>query len=356
MAQRTHYSKSLLGMVENGQRRATPDLVAAYERVLDARGLGEEVNRRELLAALAAMTAGATVPEPLSRLMDGLSSPKVLSRVGMSEVAAVRHATNVFTAMDQKFGGAVAAEPAMGALRWSVNLLDAAMTDDTRKALSSAVGALADRTAWAHYDMGSTYTAHRLLTLALRSADNGNDPDLRAHVMIDTASQIGKDEPAEAAEILDAALADNRVCGLEQANLNAVRARHLANSGDVAKALDHVQAAERLTERGGEVPQWATFLTVPHLEKLTTEALVAMGEKREAVKRFEVVLPRFGADRARAAAGVKISLAKLYVEAGRVDEARVLTGQAESDLTDVRSGKTARSLAELRGLLVRSGG
>ncbi|MEU5690882.1 helix-turn-helix transcriptional regulator [Actinosynnema sp. NPDC020468] len=75
LAKRTHYSKSLLGMVETGQRTATPELIAAYERALDAQGLGEDVNRRELLAAAAAVLAGTTTPDPLVRLLGGLSAP-----------------------------------------------------------------------------------------------------------------------------------------------------------------------------------------------------------------------------------------------------------------------------------------
>lgn len=54
MARRTSYSKAYLGRVETGQRRATAELVAAYERAL-----GDDVDRRSLLMGL---MAGAVTP------------------------------------------------------------------------------------------------------------------------------------------------------------------------------------------------------------------------------------------------------------------------------------------------------
>lgn len=351
MAKKTSYSKSMLSRVENGTRTATPELVAAYERTLGVQGLGEDVNRRELLAAVAAMAAGATAPEPLSRLLDGLVSPDAPTQVGASEVNAVLQATNAYTAIDLRLGGAAAADVSTGALRWAVSLLDASMTESTRTALSSAVAALADRTAWTHYDAGRKYSARRLAELALRTANEGGDRDLRAHVLIDTASQIGKEQPAEAAKIVGVALSDKRVCTLEQANLHAVCARHLANAGDGTEARRHIHIAEQLAARGGDAPAWATFLTAAHVDKLITESLSAAGERQEAIRRFEAILPQFGPDRARAKAGLVISLGTLYAEEGRLDEARGLADQADVALADVRSGRAASSLQDLRRLL-----
>ncbi|MCE7000025.1 helix-turn-helix domain-containing protein [Saccharothrix sp. S26] len=348
MAQRTHYSKSFLGMVETGQRTATPELVAAYERALDAQGLGEEVNRRELLAAAAAVLAGANTPEPLARLLDGLTSAEAPGTVGRSEVEAVQHATSVYTTMDLRFGGAVAADVSSGALRWAVTLLDAPMRDDTRIALSAAVGALADRTAWTHFDSGRTYSARRLSTLALRTANAGADPDLRAHVVLNMAAQVGDDHPNDAAALVRSAVSDTRVCGLERANLHAGLAGHLAKTGDKHGAIKHIVKAEALAERGGETPQWLRFLTPESLDSIITQALAAAGEHGEAIRRFENLLPRMGPDRLRGRAGRMIDLADLYARTGRVDEAQALAAEAEAALSDVRSARATASLLTLR--------
>nr|CEL14204.1 Putative C1 regulatory protein [Kibdelosporangium sp. MJ126-NF4] len=351
MARRTHYSKSLLGMVETGQRAATPEVVSAYEQALGVKGLGDDVNRRELLAAAAAVLTGANTPEPLARLLDGLAAAETPGRVGRSEVEAVQQATTAYTTMDLRYGGAVAADVSAGALRWAVSLLDAPMRDDTRVALSEAVGALADRTAWTHYDAGRSHSARRLSTLALRTANEGNDPDLRAHVMLNMAAQVGDDLPADAARVVESALSDARICGLERANLHAGLAGHLGKVGRTREALGHIAVADSLAARGGDTPEWAAFLTTTHLDSIITQALASAGEHHEAIGRFENLLPRIGTNRLRGRAGRMIDLGTLYARTGRADEARSLAHQAEVALSDVRSARVNAQLGTLQRVL-----
>jgi hypothetical protein len=45
MARRIHFSKSMLGYIEQGERALTPEVVFAYEREL-----GEVINRRGVLS------------------------------------------------------------------------------------------------------------------------------------------------------------------------------------------------------------------------------------------------------------------------------------------------------------------
>ncbi|GAA3053672.1 Helix-turn-helix domain-containing protein [Actinokineospora globicatena] len=348
LAGRVHYSKSTLGMVETGERTATPDLIAAYERTLGVQGLGADVNRRELLAAAAAVLAGTSATDPLARLLDGVTTADQPNQVGWSEVTAVQQATAVYTTMDLRFGGAVAADLSTGALRWAVSLLDARMHEDTRVALCGAVGALADRTAWTHFDAGRTYSARQLSTLALRTADAGADADLRAHVLLNIAAQIGEALPSEAVDLVNGALADRRVCTLERANLHAGLAKHLARSGDLGQALQHIREAETLASRGGEVPEWAGFLTKDHINSIITQALAAAGEHHEAIRRFEDLLPRMGTDRLRGRAGRMIDLAEVYAATGERERARDLASQATTALRDVRSTRVTAQLASLR--------
>ncbi len=354
MASRVHYGKSTLGMVETGRRTATPDLIAAYERTLGVQGLGEDVNRRELLAAAAAMLTGSHTPDPLARLLDGLTTSDHPGHVGRSEVEAVQQATAVYTTMDLRFGGAVAADLSTGALRWAVSLLDAPMQDDTRIALSAAVGALADRTAWIHFDAGRTYSARQLSTLALRTADEGVDPDLRAHVLLNVAAQVGEALPSEAAGLVDAALSDRRVCTLVRANLHAGLAGHLAKSGERSRALRHIREAETLAARGGNIPEWAGFLTADHLDSITTQALAAAGEHTEAIRRFEDLLPRIGTDRLRGRAGRMIDLAEVHATTGEPEQARSLARRASKALADVRSTRITARLAQLNESVARA--
>jgi transcriptional regulator with XRE-family HTH domain len=71
MARRTCYGKSYLGNVETGKRRATPDVVLAYERAL-----GDEMQRRGLLTGLAASVVapaavGALIHRGFQAALDG---------------------------------------------------------------------------------------------------------------------------------------------------------------------------------------------------------------------------------------------------------------------------------------------
>ncbi|WP_410597628.1 helix-turn-helix domain-containing protein [Amycolatopsis sp. lyj-23] len=68
MATRIKFSKSLLGMVENEQRAATPELIAAYERVLGVDMWRKDITHKNLLivdkASRATLLAGVEKGDP----------------------------------------------------------------------------------------------------------------------------------------------------------------------------------------------------------------------------------------------------------------------------------------------------
>jgi transcriptional regulator with XRE-family HTH domain len=78
MARMTNYSRSHLSNVESGRRRATPDLVLAYERSLE----GDDVERRTLLTGLA---AGVVAPMVLSEVLHGAFTDALSVRVPVDE-------------------------------------------------------------------------------------------------------------------------------------------------------------------------------------------------------------------------------------------------------------------------------
>ncbi len=71
MARLTHFSVSYLSMIESGQRPATPDIVASYERVLGVGGLGDVVDRREFLKVTALIAVNAPVISELTASIAG---------------------------------------------------------------------------------------------------------------------------------------------------------------------------------------------------------------------------------------------------------------------------------------------
>lgn len=58
MARRTGFSRSYLGNVETGVRPVTPAVIRAYERAL-----GEDMDRRGLLAGAASTVVAAAIPD-----------------------------------------------------------------------------------------------------------------------------------------------------------------------------------------------------------------------------------------------------------------------------------------------------
>jgi transcriptional regulator with XRE-family HTH domain len=365
MAQRTNFSKSYLGLLETGKRTVTREVVKHYERALNVTGLDDDMNRRELLLA----AAGLAATEPLIRLVDGLSFPVAAlpSRVGMSEVAAVRQAADFYKAMDFRHGGAVAVDVASGALRWAVTLLDGSMRAEVRNALLSAIGTLADCIAWAHHDSGRGHEALKTATLAIRTATEGGDRTLRAHILLNTASIAGKNSPDDAVQMLRPTLTDNRVYPLERANLHLGYARHLARAGRPDEALVHLGKGEALMTTGAssEPPEWAGFLSPAHLDSVMGWSLMrtaqamdshsAASTRQAAVERLTSAFDQFGPERSRGKAHLLIRIASVRLEQGEHSEAHRLAAQADALLANVRSTRVRASYDQLRFALEQAG-
>lgn len=78
LAKLTNYSRCHLSNVETGKRRATPDVVLAYERALD----GDDVNRRTLLVGLA---AGVVAPMVMDEVLHGAFTQAMSAPVSVDE-------------------------------------------------------------------------------------------------------------------------------------------------------------------------------------------------------------------------------------------------------------------------------
>lgn len=165
------------------------------------------MDQRALLKVLA---TDAPAAEPLERLLDGLTLTERAGRVGITDVSALQQCTLLYTAIDEEHGGAIAAGIATDTLRWSVELLSRSMSESTRRSLNAAVGGLADRIAWAHYDAGYSREVWRLARLALQTTSQGDDPTLQAHARGNAAHFIGEQDPADAAEALRTCLRSDR--------------------------------------------------------------------------------------------------------------------------------------------------
>ncbi|MFD9893360.1 helix-turn-helix domain-containing protein [Amycolatopsis sp. NPDC059027] len=363
MAELTSFHKSTLGHYETGERRITTEVVQAYEKALGTTLRDEDMNRRELLKA----AAGLAATEPLLRLVDELVVPaQSTARVGMSEVEAVRQATGFAAAMDFQFGGEHAVRIGSGSLTWSVKLLDGSMTPDTRRALSSAVGALADRVAYSLHDSEQRSQALKIATLAVRASSEGDDPTLRTHVLIDIASFTARSSPREGVSILRPSFNDKKIYSQERANVHFAAARMLANDKRPHEALDCFRAGEKILSKdpATDAPASVGFIRTPgHWDSVTGGVLMRIGQEMdprqakpvfgEAVARLTSAFNTFGPDRGRAKALLLVKLARLEMDLGDLGAAHDLTSQAEARSAEVQSRRLRTFVSELRSGLAQ---
>lgn len=345
LADTTHYTKQYLGQLETGKRSILPEHVAAYENALGVEGLSDDMDRRTLLKALAATGTA----EPLERLLDGLTVPRSVGKVGATEVAAVEHSAVMYSALDLQYGGGIAAEMASGALRWSVSLLDGQMESSTRRNLFSAVAALSDRLAWSHHDSGFPYQTRRMSELAIRTSSQGGDPTLAAHVRLNVSSFM-ETKPVDAAGVLVGVYESKAVHPLERANVAAVRARHLGLAGKRREARELLARAEDFVglDAPEATPEWANFLTEPHILRVFGRSYHAVGDLERSAARFETAAQGFGPDRARGKGHVLARLGLVYVDQGRREEAAQLADTAGEVLSGVQSSRADQTLSDLR--------
>ncbi|MBB5156743.1 tetratricopeptide (TPR) repeat protein [Saccharopolyspora phatthalungensis] len=348
MSERVCMVAPYLSQLETGKRPVLPRHIKAYERALGVEGLADDMDRRALLRALAATTAG----EPLTRLLDGLVAPAESGQVGRIEVSAVREAARHHSAMDLQYGGNVAAGVAGESLRWAVSLLDRPMTSETRKALSSAVASLSDRVAWSFHDAGLKYQTRRLSELAIRTSNEGDDPTLTAHVRLNISSFM-ETRPIDAASVLTGLYQDTRVHSLERANVAAVRARHVGNAGESREARNLLGLAEDLIckEYPDGVPSWAGFLSIPHLCQILGDSYNAIGDYDRAASYFQQSLRGFGPERGRGRVTLMVRLGLVRLAQGRVEDARAQADAARRAMATVNSVRARESLDKLTSRL-----
>lgn len=350
-------SKPYVGRIENGLNNPTREVVQALDSALGAGGLllallceGDPMRRRSLLAAIAAVAAGAG---EFSRLVDGIAQAPP-GRVGFSDLEAVGQAVEFATRLDLRNGGGAAAGPGRSVLGWAVRLLDASMTDDVRRRLSSQVAALADRVAWSHYDAGQDKDARDIYGVALRVAREGADSNLTAHILLDASTREAHNHRYDAAATLlrNSVLDQRELLPSVRANVAMTYARHVACMGKTREALDQTERAfDAAAEfEPDDVPVWSKgFLSNPaHLDSVAARPYLFAGEYDRAIAGFEAAVFRLGEGRDRGRAYALSLLGLAYLRGGYADQAtataRLLLDVPEG-LKSMRVAGHARSLS-----------
>lgn len=397
VARHAGMSHGHLSKVERGEygRPVTPAIMAAYERATgrrladavaavaergelshDRRRTGKgwrpgqlsALRRRGYSSAIAALSMGAYLGEPVGRLLDSTGRPLAPVPPDQPDLAHLEQLGEYVTTLDLRFGGALVSQYAKALLRWAVPMLDVIdVSEPDYRRLHAAIGRVAHRVAWAAFDAYAHEPARSLFRLALHAAVVAGDPDLRAHVVADVAAQhnhLGYHH--DALEIIRLVEADERVVPPVRAVIQTVKARTFAALDDREGCLGCIKAAEQHHQQadgdGGLDAGWVATLRHPGLmyagtghalatlavhtgyseDALAAEAGAACQQLASAVE----TLHPTGHARAHALCLVRLALLRLVT--GELDEAGHWARLALSHAAGIGSRRLDRALAAVR--------
>lgn len=322
------------------------------------------MRRRAFIAAVAAISAGGSLAEPAGRMLTALGEAVPPTRVGAADVVQVEQAVDMFTMLDLRYGGGLAREMAKTQLRWALGLHDAQMSAPTRRRLNVAVGGLAERAGWSTFDADDQEGARALFTLALHAATEADDPNLRAHIMSDIATQqMYLGHPGDCLKVIRLAEGDDRIRPSVRFVLHGVKARAFGALGETEATYRQIRFAEDAyaAVTPETTPEWMTkFLGDAHVYSVTGQAAYALAQSQgkfsqEAHTRLERAIAGFGADRARAVALCATRLAAMHLNAGHLPEGEKAARAALAATPGIRSARIAKDLTVMRSAASRHG-
>ena len=250
---------------------------------------------------------------------------------GTPDVVAIRAMSEAFRTADRQVGGGRLYPTVLQYLHAEIapRLLDG--PDDPGPALFAAAASVTEIAGWMAHDGGQDRAARAHLGRAYRLATAAEYPALAGNVcasLSHLAGQVG--EPAEAVRIADVGLDRTRrapAAGALTARLYTMRARGLAMHGQARAATTARDAAERTLAAvpdGEPTPDWVAPFDAGSLASEAALVFRALGALAEAERQAAHVVALRDGDRVRARAFGQLTLARVLVDAGRLDEAAAL--------------------------------
>ena len=262
LARRTSYGKSYLGNIETGRRRATPDVILAYERAL-----GDDMQRRGLLTGLVASlvapaAAGALIRRGFQAALDGRAAADTwqerAERYGHDYMV-----TGAAELQSRLAGDLVVIQQHLG---------------------SPALWAAAARmlTVYGKTTPGA-HEAARWYRLATVAADRSGDTATRVWVRGRSALALAYEGAglSTATAMAEQALALSERPSLGSLNAHMALAHAAVHHGDNAGAIAHMEDGWRVFDRAGSDEQVSDF-AVPEwrMETFTSMLLSRMGHTK----------------------------------------------------------------------------
>lgn len=320
LAARIGYSPQYVSLAERPGRGGLPsrELVTALDRALNANGALLALRQRAVEEQLRVRGGqGDTRFAAVSSTSTDEPSVEVLAILAMSKS---------FQETDRQLGGGVLYDQVARYLEREIGprLLD---PTEAGPNLFSAAASITEITGWMAHDSRDDDQARQRFDRAFRLATAAGNSALAGNVcasMSHLASQLG--QATAAVRIAEKGLVHARSAeGTTRlaARLYAMKARGLAIADDhtgCVTALD--QAAEILTSVGNEQsPDWVTFFDEAALAGESSSCLFRLGRLEAAEKEARLVIQLRTGDRVRSRAFAQLTLARVLLAAGRIDEA-----------------------------------
>lgn len=243
-----------------------PDPVDIVRRIGEA-----DINRRKILTSAAYSVAAAALPLGLAQAAEAQQRATGLrgSRIGESDIGAVRSMLKAFTTIDERQGGLHGRSAVVQYLRTDVaDLARARVAQESLRSDALTAAAFTFLAGWKAYDAGEHGLAQRyyLQSLGLtREADNPLHQAWVLRIMAHNGMDIAR--PEHTLDLADAALAlaTGRAGPGLLSMLVICRARALAIAGRGTEAVAEVHRAQDLAIRGedDELPYWLTLSGSP---------------------------------------------------------------------------------------------
>jgi tetratricopeptide (TPR) repeat protein len=206
--------------------------------------------------------------------------------------------------MDMRHGGGLASQLAKAVLRWAHPMLDVhRLGEEKSRRLHSVIGTIAHRAGWAAFDVLAHEAARSLFRLALYTAAQGADHNLRGHILADVAAQHNQlGYRRDALDIVRLGEGDERIVPAVRVVLHGVKARTYGGLGDADACRKQIEAAEEaFTRASTDEAGWVGRLAnVARLYAITGHALADLaedtgkeGDREEAIQRLGKAVEEF---------------------------------------------------------------
>jgi hypothetical protein len=283
-------------------------------------------------------------------------------RVGLADIDRFRATVQMFTKLDDRFGGGHAREALIKYLQTDAErLLHGRFSDTVGRALFSATAEATLLAAWMTYDsMPGSSLAQRYFIQALALAQAGNDRLLGASVldaMSHQATYTGRF--AAAASLARAAATGTRGVATSTltAHFYAMEARALARLGDPRGCDRALSEAVRHFERRrpDDDPAWIHYFDDAELSAEFGHCLRDLGRAADAIRYASRSLDAGDGTFMRSDFFVTMVLADAHLTAGDLDRACSVALLALTNGEQIRSARCVNYLREFRQRLLEAG-